>query len=64
MNNISKKEIRWCTIKYNDKTEFVITSDILRTVYYIYSHDIKNNTYTKLGKSKNPICLEEKYIKW
>ena len=46
---------------YNRKGEklFVITAKESRDYYYLYA--VSGDVYTKLGKSKNPLELVEKY---
>ena len=57
--SISKNEILWVTHKKGNKT-YYITSDKHRDNYYIYV--LKDGQEIKLGKSKNPVDLEKRYM--
>ena len=55
---INKNELRWVTgLDSNGNIQYVITSNQDRSLYYIYDKD-----GNKLGKSKVPTDLKEKYI--
>lgn len=60
MTGIPKNEIIW--VKHiNGDDVYYITSKATRECYYIYQ--IKGGKAVKLGQSKSPLTLEEKYIK-
>lgn len=55
---INKNELRWVTgLDGNGNVQYVITSNQDRSFYYIYDKD-----GNKIGKSKTPTDLKEKYI--
>ena len=58
--NYPKGETIWVSY-YNNKGDliFVITSKTTRDYYYLY--EVVNNELKKLGRSKTPTELEEKY---
>lgn len=60
MKGISSKEIIMTEIKSLKGETFYVTTTALRDIYYIYK--IADNVATKLGSSKNPLALEDKYI--
>lgn len=62
INKIPNKEKRWTLYKIGDK-EYITTSDLQRTTYYLYEHKIGSSEFIKLGKAKDPITLEKKFIK-
>ena len=58
MGTISKSETRWVTAyDENYEVKYVITSNKDRSTYYIYDKNLK-----KLGSSKSPGALEEKFF--
>lgn len=58
--NQFKNEIKWVNI-FKNGVKYLVTSDRQRTIYYIYKQ--VDDDYIKLGKGKNPIELEDKYVK-
>lgn len=60
MKGLPSKEIVMTEIKSLKGETFYITTTALRDTYYIYK--IANSTASRLGSSKNPLILEEKYI--
>lgn len=48
---------------YNQKKElrYIVTSKQTRDCFYVY--ELVNGTFVKLGRDKNPLVLEEKFIK-
>lgn len=60
MKGLPSKEIVMTEIKSLKGETFYITTTALRDTYYIYK--IANSAATKLGSSKNPLALEDKYI--
>lgn len=60
MKGISSKEIIMTEIKSLKGETFYVTTTALRDIYYIYK--IADNVATKLGSSKNPMTLEDKFI--
>lgn len=56
--SINKNETLWVTgLDESGNLKYVITSNADRSWYYIYDKDCK-----KLGKSKVPTDLQEKYM--
>lgn len=60
VNAIPKNEKIWETIKYGKNTYIITTKLTTRDFYMIYK--TKGGKFEKLGRAKNPIELEEKYI--
>lgn len=60
MKGIPSKEIIMTEVRSLKGETFYITTTALRDTYYIYK--IANSTAARLGSSKNPLILEEKYI--
>lgn len=60
MKGLPSKKIVMTEIKSLKGETFYITTTALRDIYYIYK--IANSAVTKLGSSKNPLALEDKYI--
>lgn len=56
-----KGEIVWVSY-YNTEHElqYIITSKPVRDFYFIYKYE--NGDFKKLGRSKSPVELEEKFI--
>lgn len=50
-------ETLWVTIMNYDGNKFFVTSDKNRDNYFIY-----NSEYKKLGKNKDPLELERKFV--
>lgn len=48
---------------YNQKKElrYIVTAKQTREYFYVY--ELVNGAFVKLGRDKNPLALEEKYIK-
>ena len=61
MSKIPSNEISWVCISTNENL-YMITSDVMRTTYYIYEKD--GDSFIRLGKGKNPRDLENKYVKY
>lgn len=58
--NYPKGEIVWVTyLNCDGRPRFIITSRPARDFYYLYEAD--NGTFQKLGKSKSPLELEQKF---
>ena len=60
MKGIPSKEIIMTEVRSLKGETFYITTTALRDTYYIYK--IANSTAARLGSSKNPLILEDKYI--
>lgn len=60
MNGISKTERTWTHILSSSGKEYYITSRESRDCYFLYR--IEGGRAVKLGKSRSPADLEEKYI--
>lgn len=59
--NIGNSEIRyWLYKDINGKPIFQLTSNALKTRFYLYKIS-DNGEYTKLGGGKDPIELENKF---
>ncbi len=55
-----KNEKVWvCYYTDNDELRFILTSKQSQDVYFLYVVD--GDTFKKLGKSKSPLELEEKF---
>ena len=61
VNGIPKTERIWVTINTVDGTTYHITAKENDRAYY-FLYKIVDNKAVKLGKSKNPKELEDKYI--
>ena len=62
MKNISKDEQVWTTIRSKGQQgcHIITSKKSNRDYYYIYATD--GESYTKLGRGKSPIELEEKWL--
>lgn len=55
-------ERAWVTLlDENQKPKYLITSKPNREMYFIY--EVQNEKLARLGKDKNPLTLEAKYVK-
>lgn len=56
-----KGEIVWVSYYDNDHNlKYIVTSKPARDYYFLY--ELKGGKFVKLGKHRNPIALEDKYI--
>lgn len=60
MKGIPSSQYVVVTILSSNSKTFYITTTALQDLYYIY--EVKDNIATKLGSSKNPLDLENKYV--
>lgn len=60
MKGIPSSQYVVVTILSSNSKTFYITTTALQDLYYIY--EVKDNVATKLGSSKNPLDLENKYV--
>lgn len=56
--SLPTNEKLWITILNNDGKKYFITSDVIRSKYYIYDEN-----YKRLGSNASPLELERKYVK-
>ena len=61
MTGIPSSEILWTTIKTINGDTYYITSKEIRDYYYLYKKE--GNKAVKINKNKDPLELENKYIK-
>lgn len=61
VNGIPNTEMIWIMRKTDKGEIFYITSKEARDLYFLYKYE--NGKAIKLGKSKSPLDLEEKYIR-
>lgn len=60
MNGIRKNERIWATIKSSNGVFYITSKNDSRDMYYIYKEE--NEKAVKIGKGKNPLDLERRYI--
>lgn len=57
-----KGEIVWVSYRNSDgELAFIITSKPIRDLYFLY--EVVDKEFKKVGKSKNPVELEKKFVK-